>query len=146
MPLPDRRALPCPVRALTVILACVLISACASRPTPEPSPPQVVQPPPLDPEEATPPKPTPEPDVQPDPTPEPEPRPCAWSNTRGIAKLLAIDEPPGRQGTWQFFPGDDVVFHPAPASASPGDEFKALLRRPMSGDCKEPELVLFGPV
>ncbi|WP_166269653.1 hypothetical protein [Marinobacter caseinilyticus] len=82
------------------------------------------------------------------PPPEPQPEAlCAWSQIRGIATLLAMDptrQPP--QGTWQFFPGDDVVFVPVPDQAQPGDEYKALLRRPLSGGCQTPVLILVAPV
>ncbi len=135
-----------PPRLAAVLLACALVSACASRPGPEPAP--AVTPEPDSPSagEATPTQPPPAPAVQPPAKPTPAQLPCAWSKIRGVATLLAIAESPPARGTWQFFPGDEVVFHPVPESASTGDEFKALLRRPMSGGCKEPELVLFGPV
>ncbi|MDX1633187.1 MAG: hypothetical protein R3280_00985 [Marinobacter sp.] len=146
MPRPDGRA--GAASRLGVVLACVLIGACASRPAPETGQPGPIEPPPANLEEPAPgTEPTPVPEARPAPEPQSQPGslPCAWSRTRGIATLLAIAESQ-RQGTWQFFPGDDLVFHPAPESASAGDEFKALLRRPMSGNCEEPELVLFGPV
>lgn len=128
----------------TLVLACALISACATQPAPqpatqnaEPEPPSVETTAPEE-QEASP--------REAQPAQETRRGPCAWSRIRGVAKLLAIAETPPDQGTWEFFPGDDVVFHPAPEEASPGDEYKALLRRPMNGNCEDPELVLFGPV
>lgn len=78
----------------------------------------------------------------------PEPaRPCAWSQTRGVATLTGIAQKQGvAEGTWQFFPGDEVAFHPVPEQASKGDEYKALLRRPLSGDCEHPRLIIVSPV
>ncbi len=82
------------------------------------------------------------PDARPMPS-QPNPKPCAWADVRGIAKLLAMA---GESGTWQFFPGDDVLFHTVPTGARPDDEFKALLRRPISGPCPDARLILFDPV
>tara|TARA_R100001460_G_scaffold76722_1_gene117718 strand:+ start:125 stop:319 length:195 start_codon:yes stop_codon:yes gene_type:complete len=62
---------------------------------------------------------------------------------KGVVSLLART---ARVGTWQFFPGDDILFYPAPDSARPGDEYRAILERPLNGDCKAPRLVLVGPV
>ncbi|MDC0661342.1 hypothetical protein [Marinobacter sp. SS21] len=73
--------------------------------------------------------------------------PCAWSQVRGIAKLLSLGRHPDRsQASWQFFPGDDVLFHPAPPGSRVGDEYKALLRRPMNGPCRQLELYLVAPI
>lgn len=76
----------------------------------------------------------------------PEP-PCAWSQVRGVAKLLALGRAPDHgRATWQFFPGDDILFHPAPEGSRVGDEYKALLRRPMNGPCRQAELYLVAPI
>ncbi|MDX1755165.1 MAG: hypothetical protein R3175_03810 [Marinobacter sp.] len=73
--------------------------------------------------------------------------PCAWSQVRGVAKLVSLGQAPDRsRATWQFFPGDDILFHPAPPGSQVGDEFKALLRRPLNGVCREPELYLVAPL
>ena len=128
---------------LTALAAALLLSACASRSMPEP--PVVVEPTPT-PEPARPAE-APPPQVEnPQPT-VPDAATCAWSRTRGVATLLAIAgaaTPP--RGTWQFFPGDDIVFHPVPESAEEGDEFRALLQRPLRGRCGDPRLVLFSPL
>lgn len=143
---------PMPAFRVSVTLALSLaISACASRPEPavepDPEPEPVIQPIPhiVIPKQT---QPEPEPEPQPPkaaPKREQPPGVCAWSKTRGVATLLAVKTEPPR-GTWQFFPGDKVVFHGVPDKASPGDEFKALLQTPMSGPCNETRLVLFGPV
>lgn len=76
--------------------------------------------------------------------------PCAWSQIRGVATLLATSNraPDGNPstGTWEFFPGEDILFHPVPADAGAGVEYKALLKRPMSGPCKHPQLFLVAPI
>ncbi len=73
--------------------------------------------------------------------------PCAWSQVRGVAKLLSLGPQPDRsRATWQFFPGDDILLHPAPPGSRVGDEFKALLRRPMNGPCRQLELYLVAPL
>ncbi len=139
-----------PAFRVSVTLAISLaITACASRPEPsvepDPEPEPVLQP---IPHIVIPKQTQPEPEPQPPkaaPEKEQPPGVCAWSKTRGIATLLAVKTEPPR-GTWQFFPGDKVVFHAVPDEASPGDEFKALLQTPMSGPCDDTRLVLFGPV
>lgn len=128
------------LRLATPVLALV-ISACASPPAPMPSNRAKEQPPGNEDNHAGPVTAEP-PDAPRKPT-RPNPEHCAWSDVRGIAKLLART---GLSGTWQFFPGDDVLFHAVPAGARPEDEFKALLRRPMSGPCPTARLILFDPV
>ncbi|WP_111493832.1 MULTISPECIES: hypothetical protein [Marinobacter] len=73
----------------------------------------------------------------------PAPRLCAWSKTRGVAKLLAQEQD---RGTWQFFPGDDVVFHEVPGDAGQGAEFRAILERPLNGPCDQERLILVAPL
>ena len=122
---------------------------------------------------STPPEsPRPQPDFEPIPTvkppnegteptasesePEPEPRDektretgddtpalCAWSKTRGVASLLAREED---VGTWQFFPGDDILFHPVPRGARSGAEYRAILERPLNGPCEKERLILVAPI
>ncbi|WP_404367659.1 hypothetical protein [Marinobacter sp.] len=135
---PDSTAVLFPLGLLIVTL---MMSACASRDIPEPAPRGEPAPAPE----------IPQPREQEKPAvrqvPPPERATCAWSRIRGVATLLALTETPDPpRGTWQFFPGDDIVFHPVPAGASEGDEFKALLQRPMSGPCRDSRMVLFGPL
>ncbi|BES69633.1 hypothetical protein RE428_06510 [Marinobacter nanhaiticus D15-8W] len=116
--------------------------------------------------------PRPEPDFDPIPTvtppveetdateaePEPEPKPrdenaretsdetpalCAWSKIRGVASLLAREKD---VGTWQFFPGDDILFHPVPSDAKKGAEYRAILERPLNGPCEKERLILVAPI
>lgn len=78
--------------------------------------------------------------------PQPEP-PCAWSQVKGVAILLVDStESEDGNGTWQFFPGDEILFYPTPPGARPGAEYKALLRRPLSGSCEQPVLYLIAPI
>lgn len=124
----------------------LLISACAT--TPPPSPPSDSNQTPAtgdnhtDSVTAEPPDAT-ETQSKPEPAPESAPEPCAWSEVRGIAKLLAVS---GQTGTWQFFPGDKILFHAVPKGARVDDEFKALLRQALSGPCPNGRLSLFDPV
>ena len=138
------------LKALGLAFFLVFLSACATSP-PEDIPLIIIpeQPAPESSEEAD-----PEPEQGPEPAPpqsrtqhrEPD-RPCAWSQTRGIATLTGIAQKHGTaEGTWQFFPGDEVLFHPVPDEASKGDEYKALLSRPLSGDCEHPRLIIVSPV
>lgn len=140
----------CSLRALGLGFLVILLSACAS------SPPEDV------PRVITPEQPVPESTEASDPEPEQAPaparpqsriqprepdKPCAWSQTRGVATLTAIAQKHGvAEGTWLFFPGDEVMFHPVPDEARKGDEYKALLRRPLSGDCKHPRLIIVSPL
>lgn len=128
------------LRLATPALALV-ISACATVPGPTPATGASEQPPASKPEPAEPVVAEP-PDTRHAPS-RPKPGPCAWTDVRGIAKLLALT---GKSGTWQFFPGDDVLFHTVPTGARPDDEFKALLRRPLNGACADARLILFDPV
>ena len=113
-------------RTLLAFAMLTLLGACASLPDPEPD--------------------------SHDPTPikvkpAERPQPCAWGQQRGVAELLAVDterDPP--LGTWQFFPGDDLVFFPAPANAIVGDEYRAVIQRPLSGPCDQPRLRLVSPL
>lgn len=68
---------------------------------------------------------------------------CAWSRVRGVVSLLAQE---AGTGTWQFFPGDDILFHPVPDKARAGDEYRAILERPLNGECKKPRLLLVAPI
>lgn len=140
MPQPDYRHFPA---RLSVLAIALLISACASRSMPEP---QVTEEPPP---AAEPVQPAEEavPDTRTTTQPaQTEDERCAWSRIRGVATLLAIARGATARGTWQFFPGDDIVFHPVPESAEEGDEFRALLQRPLRGPCGDPRLVLFSPL
>ena len=115
-------------RTVLTLTVMTLFSACTSLPAPDP-----------------------EPDMH-DSTltevkPAERPQPCAWGQQRGVAELLAVDterDPP--LGTWQFFPGDDLVFFPAPAKAIVGDEYRAVIQRPLSGPCDQPRLRLVSPL
>lgn len=120
----------------------LVISACATAPGPTSTDGASPQSPA---EEAEPPEPvtTEPPDGGSERPRPPAQEPCAWTEVRGIATLLAVT---GQSGTWQFVPGDDVLFHTVPAGARPEDEFKALLRRPLSGPCPDARLILFDPV
>lgn len=137
-----------PARILGLLSLVMILSACATSPpgdaplviVPERPAPQVTE------------EPAPEPEPSPTPSkshttpPEPD-QPCAWSQTRGVATLTGIAQKQGvAEGTWQFFPGDEVVFHPVPDNARKGDEYKALLRRPLSGGCEHPRLIIVSPV
>lgn len=138
-----------PVRILGLLSLVAILSACATSP-PADAPLVIVpaeQPAPQVTDE-----PAPEPEPSPTPSkirttpPEPD-KPCAWSQTRGVATLTGVAQKQGvAEGTWQFFPGDEIVFHPVPDDASKGDEYKALLRRPLSGDCEHPRLIIVSPV
>ncbi|SFM01622.1 hypothetical protein [Marinobacter zhejiangensis] len=114
-----------------ILLTATLLSACATSPQPATPLPSAT-------EAGT-------HQTSPEPT-RPQPL-CAWSQIRGIATLLsttsALTDP--TFATWQFFPGDDIVFHRLPQGANTGDEYKALLRRPMTGPC-QPELYLVAPL
>lgn len=68
---------------------------------------------------------------------------CAWSKVRGVASLLAREED---IGTWQFFPGDDILFHPVPNGAGKGAEYRAILERPLNGPCEKERLILVAPI
>lgn len=68
---------------------------------------------------------------------------CAWSKTRGVASLLAREK---EVGTWQFFPGDDILFHPVPSGAADGAEYRAILERPLNGPCEKERLILVAPL
>lgn len=136
-------------RVFGLLFLVVILSACTTSPTadaplvivPEQQAPEVTEEPAPEPEQ--------EPVVTPKrPTTPPEPdRPCAWSQIRGVATLTGMVLKQGIvEGTWQFFPGDEVVFHPVPDNANKGDEYKALLRRPLSGDCEHPRLIIVSPV
>ena len=135
-------------------IALLALGGCASGPAqqetiPTPEPQELPPPEPEDPPVAREPETVePPPVAAPRPTPK---RPCAWSQTRGIATLLAatptsdarasaVEEP------WQFVPGDKVVFHKRPDTAAVGDEFKAMLKEPLSGPCRRPQLLLFSPL
>lgn len=138
------------LRALGLAFLVTFLSACASSP-PEDVPLVIIPEQPL-PEstEASDPEPERAPaPVRPQrPTQPREPdKPCAWSQTRGVATLTAIAQKHGvAEGTWLFFPGDEVVFHPVPDEARKGDEYKALLRRPLSGNCEHPRLIIVSPL
>ncbi|MCH8499340.1 MAG: hypothetical protein LAT63_12755 [Marinobacter sp.] len=113
-------------RAVLALALLTLFSACASLPDPE-----------LGDSDAAPAR----------AKPAERPQPCAWGQQRGVAELLAIDtdrEPP--LGTWQFFPGDDLVFLTTPAGADVGDEYRAVIQRPLSGPCDQPRLRLVAPL
>lgn len=124
-------------RALVVAVLAVVLSACAVRPPVAPtSDNRAADAEPADdrPQQAS-------------PVP-----PCAWSQIRGIATLLATSNraPDGipSTGTWEFFPGEDILFHPVPTDVGidTGVEYKALLKRPMSAPCKHPQLFLVAPI
>lgn len=121
------------LRPFLALVATMLLTACAISPVP-------VTQPDGDPEPASP--------QSPSSGARPQPL-CAWSQLRGIATVLSLSSAMANGSeslaTWQFFPGDDIVFHPLPAGADVGDEYKALLRRPMNGPC-QPELYLVGPL
>ncbi|WP_375176654.1 hypothetical protein [Marinobacter mobilis] len=119
------------LRATAALLVATLLSACASTPP--------VTSTPVDTTDTNAHR-TPPPPVQPIPR-------CAWSQVRGVATILSVTSAMANPAlaTWQFFPGDDIVFHPLPGGAARGDEYKALLRRPMTGPC-EAELYLVGPL
>lgn len=120
-----------PLRSLGAVLVATLLSACATTPQLNPVP----DAPPATVSEPSPPAPV-----------QPIPR-CAWSQIRGVAIIVSVTSAMANPdlATWQFFPGDDIVFHPLPPGAARGDEYKALLRRPMTGPCKA-ELYLVGPL
>lgn len=121
-------------RGLVALAIGTLLTACASQPGPAPVPGADTD------TKWQPPRPGQGADRHPQP-------PCAWSQIRGIAKLLSLTSAhPERQATWQFFPGDDILFHPAPHDSGIGDEFKALLKRPLNGPCDGPELYLVAPI
>lgn len=70
--------------------------------------------------------------------------PCAWTRVRGVAQLMGVH---GQHGWYRFYPGNTAVVKPRPpANASPGDEFTAILKKPLNGPCKEPALVLVKPL
>lgn len=116
------------LRSAAILLTAALLTACAATTPVTPAPEGAVS------------QPTPPVPVQPSPL-------CAWSQVRGVATVLSVTSAMTNPAlaTWQFFPGDDIVFHPLPGGASGGDEYKALLRRPLTGPC-EPELYLVGPL
>lgn len=88
----------------------------------------------------------PAPPEDPPAVPQPE-LPCAWSQVKGVAILLVEATADGNGiGTWQFFPGDEILFYPTPPGATRGAEYKALLRRPLSGSCEQPVLYLIAPI
>ncbi len=137
-----------PARILSLVILVMILSACATSPpeeaplviVPEQPEPQVTE------EPAAEPEPSPTPLKSRPPPPEPH-KPCAWSQIRGVATLTGVAQKQDvTEGTWQFFPGDEVMFHPVPDDASKGDEYKALLRRPLSGDCEHPRLIIVSPV
>lgn len=68
---------------------------------------------------------------------------CAWTKIRGVASLLAREK---EVGTWQFFPGDDILFHPVPTGAKQGAEYRAILERPLNGPCETERLILVAPI
>ncbi|WP_148861490.1 hypothetical protein [Marinobacter fonticola] len=128
------------------------LTGCASSPPEQPAPAPEFEPiPTVTPPDQDEPKPAPEPE----PAPEPRDRDvrdkgsdgppalCAWSKVRGVASLLAQEN---RIGTWQFFPGDDILFHPVPSSARNGAEYRAILERPLNGPCDEERLILVAPI
>ncbi|WP_143269440.1 hypothetical protein [Mangrovitalea sediminis] len=69
---------------------------------------------------------------------------CAWSQVHGIAELVAVRD---HHATYRFYPGNTLFrkSHP-PHNASPGNEYKAIVRRPMNGPCDAPELVVVDPL
>lgn len=134
-----------PKPRLAISLLPLLLTACATTPPGQQSPPATA-----DPKPST--APTPPAPVVPDPKPQatqpvPEPR-CAWSQVRGIATLLSLGSAMANPelATWEFVPGGDVLFHPAPDGSQPGDEFKALLERPLNGPCPRARLYLVAPL
>ncbi|MDV2078412.1 hypothetical protein [Marinobacter xestospongiae] len=136
-----------PKPRLAISLLPLLLTACAITPPGQQSPPATADPRPST--APTPPAPV-VPDPKPQatqPVPEPEPR-CAWSQVRGIATLLSLGSAMANPelATWEFVPGGDVLFHPAPDGSQPGDEFKALLERPLNGPCPRARLYLVAPL
>ena len=101
--------------------------------------------------------PTPETPAKPLPSPAPQkpgpreahhhrrpPPPCAWTQTRGVAKLVRAH---GGRGWFRFYPGNRLV----PASidqvrANPGAEYTAILKKPLYGPCHRPDLELVSPL
>ncbi|MGP4842891.1 hypothetical protein ACTXGQ_02065 [Marinobacter sp. 1Y8] len=132
-----------------LIVTALLLGGCASSPkplTPEPVrpvPERKPAPEPVPPGPSTPEHPPIDAPATSAPAPPYPPASCAWSQVRGVVSLLARE---AGVGTWQFFPGDDILFYPAPDNARPGDEYRAILERPLNGDCKTPRLVLVAPV
>ena len=136
-----------PKPQLAISLVPLLLTACATTPPGQQPPPATADPKPST--APTPPAPV-VPDPKPQatqPVPEPEPR-CAWSQVRGIATLLSLGSAMANPelATWEFVPGGDVLFHPAPDGSQPGDEFKALLERPLNGPCPRARLYLVAPL
>ncbi|WP_203143615.1 hypothetical protein [Marinobacter mangrovi] len=129
-----------------LILLLLTLAGCSSTPSPEPSPPArpvTPTPPPQEssgqPEASSPSTPSDQTQQKSAPTPAL----CAWSKTRGVASLLAREED---IGTWQFFPGDDIVHHKVPDKADQGSEYRAILERPLNGPCDQERLILVAPV
>lgn len=121
-------------RCCAALLVSALLTACASQPAPAPAPDADND------SNWQSPLPAQDGDSQ-------RQSPCAWTQVRGVAKLLSLTSArSAQQATWQFFPGDDILFHPAPAGSQVGDEFKALLRRPLNGQCETLELYLVAPL
>lgn len=137
-----------PATPVCLTLLLLLLGGCASTPAPQPEtapdftpiPPVSV---PVEGEAGE----SDEPPPQTEPRqPEPEQQPpalCAWSKTRGVASLLAVEE---GTGTWQFFPGDDIVFKQVPSGAGAGAEYRAILERPLNGPCDRERLILVAPL
>ncbi|TBW58221.1 hypothetical protein EZI54_05065 [Marinobacter halodurans] len=129
-----------------LILLLLALGGCSSTPSQAPSQPaRPVTPTPAPetsdhtPETETPPAP-----AKPSPQTSPHtPALCAWSKTRGVASLLAREK---EVGTWQFFPGDDIVYHRVPDEADQGSEYRAILERPLNGPCDKERLILVAPV
>lgn len=101
----------------------------------------------------------PAPQTSPKPLPSPLPRkhsapraqhhrppapPCAWAQTRGVAKLVRAQ---GHRGWFRFYPGNRLV--PARINedrADPGAEYTAILKKPLYGPCHRPDLELVRPL
>lgn len=136
-----------PTPRLATSLLPLLLTACAATPPCQQPPPATADPKPsTTPSPSAPVAPSPPPKAT-APVPQPEPR-CAWSQVRGIATLLSLGSAMANAelATWEFVPGGDVLFHPAPDGSQPGDEFKALLERPLNGPCPRARLYLVAPL